>query len=202
MSDSRIAISRLSKEAKMLSQTKIHNVYIKPNPKNIFEWIFVLYGLPQPYEKGIYLGKILFPLKYPFKPPDIVFMTPNGRFEINKKICLSFTSYHPESWSNWSIEGILVGLVSFMLQNDPTTGAVMTSSRTKRRLAFESLAYNLRQPLFVENFKDKYSELNITADDIELRQQKLKASEVQSYSIVLAVLITIILLLALTRFLF
>lgn len=52
-----------------------------------------------------YVGQILFPTNFPFKPPDIIFITPNGRFQLNKKICLSFTGYHPESWSNWSIEG-------------------------------------------------------------------------------------------------
>lgn len=32
-------------------------------------------------------------------PPDIYFMTENGRYQTNKKICLNITSYHKESWS-------------------------------------------------------------------------------------------------------
>jgi ubiquitin-conjugating enzyme E2 J1 len=40
----------------------------------------------------------LLPLDYPFKPPNIVFLTPNGRFEAGKKICLSISAYHPEEW--------------------------------------------------------------------------------------------------------
>jgi len=33
------------------------------------------------------------------QPPDIKMMTPNGRFEVGKKICTTFTSFHKESWS-------------------------------------------------------------------------------------------------------
>ena len=64
------------------------------------------------------MGKIFFPPDYPFKPPDIIFVTPNGRFKTNKKICMSFTSYHPESWSNQSIESMLMGLISFFVTDN------------------------------------------------------------------------------------
>lgn len=35
------------------------------------------------------------PSEYPFKPPEVYMLTPSGRFEINKKICLSISSFHP-----------------------------------------------------------------------------------------------------------
>ena len=38
----------------------------------------------------------MLPSGYPFKPPNIYFLNENGRFEIRKKICLSFSAYHPE----------------------------------------------------------------------------------------------------------
>jgi hypothetical protein len=42
-------------------------------------------------------------------------MTPNGRFELNKKICLSITGYHPEYWlPAWGIRTVLLGLLGFM----------------------------------------------------------------------------------------
>ena len=32
-----------------------------------------------------------------------LFLQPNGRFELNKKICLSISAYHPEYWRpSWS----------------------------------------------------------------------------------------------------
>lgn len=66
---------------------------------DLFEWHFTLKG-PQnsDYSEGLYHGRILFPSNYPFAPPSISFLTPNGRWEIDKKICLSVTGYHPEMW--------------------------------------------------------------------------------------------------------
>jgi ubiquitin-protein ligase len=44
-----------------------------------------------PFEGGVYHGKIKFPEEYPFKPPGISMITPNGRFATNKKICMSMS---------------------------------------------------------------------------------------------------------------
>lgn len=46
-------------------------------------------------------------------PPNIIFMTPNGRYDINVKICLSITSYHPEEWNpTWTVRTMLEGIIS------------------------------------------------------------------------------------------
>lgn len=37
----------------------------------------------------------VFPPTYPFAPPSILLLTPNGRFEVNTRLCLSFTDFHP-----------------------------------------------------------------------------------------------------------
>jgi ubiquitin-conjugating enzyme E2 J1 len=47
---------------------------------------------------GVYHGRIVLPSDYPFKPPGIMMLTPNGRFETHKKICLSASDFHPELW--------------------------------------------------------------------------------------------------------
>lgn len=50
-------------------------------------------------------GRILLPTEYPMKPPSIILLTPNGRFEVGKKICLTISAHHPESWQpSWSSE--------------------------------------------------------------------------------------------------
>jgi hypothetical protein len=41
------------------------------------------------------LLRMQLPSEYPFKPPEVYMLTPSGRFEINKKICLSISSFHP-----------------------------------------------------------------------------------------------------------
>ena len=81
------------------------------------------------------------------KPPSLVFITPNGRFKPGEKICLSFTNYHPESWSiAWSIEKMLLATISFMNTNEHSTGTLITSDSTKRYYAKLSLIYNLKNP--------------------------------------------------------
>jgi len=61
----------------------------------------------------------LLPQEYPFKPPNIVLLTPNGRFEVGKKICLSISAHHPETWQpSWSIRTALTALIGFF----PTPG--------------------------------------------------------------------------------
>ena len=41
-------------------------------------------------------GKVIFPPQYPYKPPSILMLTPNGRFATNTKLCLSMSDFHPE----------------------------------------------------------------------------------------------------------
>lgn len=44
---------------------------------------FVLAGLPDtPYDGGIYYGHLSVPTVYPFAPPSICIVTPNGRFKV------------------------------------------------------------------------------------------------------------------------
>jgi ubiquitin-conjugating enzyme E2 J1 len=43
---------------------------------NIFEWHFTIRGPRETeFEGGVYHGRILLPAEYPYKPPDIVFLT-------------------------------------------------------------------------------------------------------------------------------
>lgn len=91
---------RLLKEYAEL-QAEPHTFYAAwpASDDNIFEWHFTIRG-PEgtSFEEGAYHGRILLPPEYPFKPPSIIFLTPNGRFEVGKKICLSVTGHHPEFW--------------------------------------------------------------------------------------------------------
>nr|ODO03840.1 ubiquitin-conjugating enzyme E2 J2 [Cryptococcus depauperatus CBS 7855] len=125
-------------------------IWACPEEKNILDWHFIIRGPPDtPYEGGEYHGLIWFPNDYPFKPPDVKLFTPSGRFEIGHKICMSMTSYHPSTWNAaWSVSTILTGLLSFMLSNEITAGAVKTTDEEKRILAKQSHASNLRNKKF------------------------------------------------------
>ena len=71
-----------------------------PDPDNILNWYFVIFGLDGNFEGGFYLGMIEFAEEYPFKPPKVKMLTPNGRFKEKNYICFSMTHFHPESWSS------------------------------------------------------------------------------------------------------
>ncbi len=69
------------------------------------------------YLGGYYHGKLIFPRDYPFKPPRIMMITPNGRFKTNTRLCLSISDFHPDTWNPaWSVATILTGLLSFMVR--------------------------------------------------------------------------------------
>ena len=111
----KIALSRLRREHKSILQEAIPNVVARPLENNLLVWHFVLHNLPPetPYAGGVYWGKLVFPQEYPLKPPSIFMMTPSGRFEVNTRLCLSMSDFHPESWNpSWRIESILTGLAS------------------------------------------------------------------------------------------
>ena len=118
---------------------------------------FVLHDLPAetPYRGGVYEGKLVFPQEYPLKPPSIYMITASGRFEVNTRLCLSMSDFHPESWNpSWRIESILVGLVSFMLDhNEPrTTGGMHASEAKRRELALASFTFNAQRKEFQQLF--------------------------------------------------
>ena len=76
-----------------------------PVEDNLFDWHFVLRGpAGTPFEGGLYHGRIILPSQYPHKPPEFMFLSPTGRFEVGKKICLSISQHHPELWQpGWDI---------------------------------------------------------------------------------------------------
>lgn len=45
------------------------------------------------YSGGYYHGKLIFPREFPFKPPSIYMITPNGRFKCNTRWDWTFVSW-------------------------------------------------------------------------------------------------------------
>ncbi|KAG2552469.1 hypothetical protein PVAP13_9KG464200 [Panicum virgatum] len=67
-------------------------------------------------------------------------LTPSGRFEIQKKICLSISNYHPEHWQpSWSVRTALVALIAFMPTNPGgALGSLDYKKEDRRALAIKS----------------------------------------------------------------
>ncbi|XP_047269700.1 probable ubiquitin-conjugating enzyme E2 33 [Capsicum annuum] len=135
-------VKHLQKEYRALCKEPVSHIVACPSPNDILEWHYVLEGSEgTPFAGGYYYGKIKFPPEYPFKPPGISMTTPNGRFMTQKKICLSMSDFHPESWNPmWSVSSIL----TFMMDNSPTTGSASTTVAEKEKLAKASLAFNCK----------------------------------------------------------
>ena len=121
--------TQYNRQIEALGKITEDNFIAAPDPNNIFEWYFVIFGLTEPpYVNGYYMGKLKFPKEYPWKPPSIMMVTETGRFSMNQRICLSISDFHPESWNPvWPIKSIIIALISFMTSNQSTVGSKVTS---------------------------------------------------------------------------
>ncbi|EPB79116.1 ubiquitin--protein ligase [Ancylostoma ceylanicum] len=94
------ATARLKKDYAKLLKEPVPFVRAAPLQENILEWHYIIFGAPNtPYEGGVYHGKLVFPNDFPFKPPSIYMITPSGRFQVNTRLCLSISDFHPDTWN-------------------------------------------------------------------------------------------------------
>jgi len=138
------ATKRIQRELKEICQSPSAQWSAGPVADDLFEWQFAVRGPPgTDFEGGIYTGRIALPMNYPLAPPSIMMLTPNGRWEVGKKICLSNTNYHPDLWQPaWGIRTIIEALRShFPFPGDGAIGALDWPGELRRRLAKESLEF-------------------------------------------------------------
>ncbi len=135
-------IKRILKEASELASQPSNDYHAAPLESDLFEWHFTLRGppSPSPYEGGLYHGRIVLPPAYPLKPPSFRFLTPTGRFEVNREICLSISGHHEETWQPaWGIRTALVAIRSFMdSEAKGQLGGMDASEEARRRWATQS----------------------------------------------------------------
>uniref|UniRef100_A0A3P9DBT8 Ubiquitin-conjugating enzyme E2 J1 n=1 Tax=Maylandia zebra TaxID=106582 RepID=A0A3P9DBT8_9CICH len=128
------------KEAAELRDPTEH-YHAQPLEDNLFEWHFSVRGPPDSdFDGGVYHGRIILPPEYPMKPPSIILLTPNGRFEVGKKICLSISGHHPETWQpSWSIRTALIAIIGFMpTKGEGAIGSLDYTPEERRALAKKS----------------------------------------------------------------
>ncbi|KAF7993236.1 hypothetical protein HCN44_006296 [Aphidius gifuensis] len=167
------ATARLKQDYMRLKKDPVPYVVAEPVPSNILEWHYVVQGPEKtPYEGGFYHGKLHFPREFPFQPPSIYMTTPNGRFKVNTRLCLSISDFHPDTWNPaWSVSTILTGLLSFMIEKSPTLGSINTTDFEKKQWAYQSLEFNLKDKLFCELFPDTVAEIHT---ELERRKEAEK----------------------------
>ncbi|WVQ74911.1 hypothetical protein IAR50_004519 [Cryptococcus sp. DSM 104548] len=137
------AVKRIMQEAQELASADVDEdgFTAAPVEDDIFEWHCTMRGVEDSeYEGGLYHFRIVLPPSYPMSAPDIILLTPNGRFELGKKICIDgLTSFHAGSWQPaWGVRTAIVGLRSFWMQSGEAlsgVGALDYSKDERKRLA-------------------------------------------------------------------
>ena len=207
---------RLQREAKMAvkeyeTQIKKHgkitdNFICLPDPENVYVWWYIVFGLtdPKQYTGGFYIGKVECKDTYPATAPNITIYTDNGKYRTHKQqpdgICLSISDFHQESWNPaWKVTQIVLGLVSFWLDDEYTYGSVeqydldqlkmdLTHEEHSTRFAMLSrdhvLAHEKYQQIFApyasaigidkEQSYPAWDAIKLKVDGLEERKQKEK----------------------------
>lgn len=110
-----ITAKRIARDMKLFNDDNHKNIEIYPDTNNILEIYFILKGQDDTiYENGEYLCKLVHSPDYPLKAPDYYVYTPNGRFEVDRKICLSNSAFHQKDWAPgaWNLLSLLNGFFS------------------------------------------------------------------------------------------
>ncbi|OBW63718.1 MAG: DNA-directed RNA polymerase [Aureobasidium pullulans] len=139
-------IKRILKEAAEITTNPTPDFHAAPLEENLFEWHFTIRGppSPSPFANGIYHGRIILPPAYPLRPPSFRFLTPSGRFEPNREICLSISGHHEETWQPaWGIRTALVAIRSFMdTDAGGQVGGMSAPDNMRKQLAEKSREYS------------------------------------------------------------
>jgi ubiquitin-conjugating enzyme E2 J1 len=138
------SLRRIQADIRELAHHPSDRYSASPLEHDMFEWHFTIAGpIDSEFAGGKYHGRILLPPDYPFKPPNIIFLTKSGRFETQTKVCLSFSAFHPELWQPaWGIRLILEALIAFL--PTPADGAIGSLNYTiveRQSLAKQSVDY-------------------------------------------------------------
>lgn len=158
---------RLRKEIQLYKKDNFSfsNLILKPIDNNLCIWYAVIHDLKDTeYAGGVYLMKIMVPDKYPLSPPDIMMLTPSGRFDINKKLCTSFTGYHKDLYSaSWNISSMCCGFISFLTDNfdhaeSKGIGGISSTPEYKKQIAKESRNYIKNNKVVFDIFETYFKE--------------------------------------------
>lgn len=136
------AVKRILQEHRQLLDDPSEDFRAEPLETDIFEWHVTVRGVAgSEYEGGIYHLRVVLPAQYPMRAPDIMLLTPSGRFQTNTKVCIDgLTSFHESSWRPaWGVKTAVVGLRSFWCQRgveaESGIGGMTASVDERKRLA-------------------------------------------------------------------
>lgn len=144
---SSITSRRILQEAKEIANNPTEAFWAAPTEESIFEWHFVIRGAKgTDFEDGRFHGRILLPPNYPLRPPAFKFSHVNGRFEVNREICLSISRFHESSWSAaWGIRTAILALIAFMpTKAEGAIGGIDMQVNARKEICRDSSSYVCR----------------------------------------------------------
>ena len=109
---------------------------------------------------GEYLVRVVAPDDFPMNPPSFYFMTPNGVYDVEKKVCISIGEYHKDQYrASLGMAGFASQLCSGLI-GWRTLGSginlIETTVKEKKKLAQESVEYNSQHAELVAMIKSCY----------------------------------------------
>lgn len=174
----RTSMKRIMSDLREVRESKSPMYTALCSDEDCRQWFFTIRGPPDSdFEGGIYHGRIILPADYPFKPPHIILLTQSGRFQINMKICLSFSAYHPEEWQPaWGIRTILEAIVSFLPSpGGGAVGALDWSSKERKRAALASRVKPWTRPCLPVFYQDHLKEWSQSHPEPASKEEARKA---------------------------
>ncbi len=161
-----IQTKRFFNESKLIREQPLGYITSYQSKNNPLIWYFLIVGqVGSDYEGGHFIGILEHSQDYPNKGPMYSMITPNGRFEPNRKICTSNSSFHPESWSNtWNIHTILIAFYSlFREDRDSGLGHIRMARDERMVLSRNSIEFNQANHADIYNSFD-FSVLSFDVD--------------------------------------
>lgn len=185
---------RLRGDIAIIQKDPIPGINILFDETNILVWYFLVIGRQDShYAGGEYIGKITFDERYPYTPPEFYMETPNGRFLVSKKICLSNSKFHMSEWKpTWTIHSIINAFVSVMYEDtDKGVSHIKMSQEERKKLASQSREWNVKHlPKVYEQLSINYlgksdaktkSDVKTKTEEEPKKTPKMDMSEISNF---------------------
>jgi ubiquitin-protein ligase len=150
---------RIKKEIEKYSKENFAfpNLKLAFDESNVMLWYGLINGLEDTiYDKGEYLFKIILNPEYPLKAIDFIFITPSGRFDIGKKICTTFSQFHPGDFrAAWNILSLSQAIISLLLEDGIEyrgIGYIDLGEDKRKELAIKSKEFNNENEIYNKYF--------------------------------------------------
>ena len=152
---STLKIKRLTAEYRKIVATPIDTcVDVRVNQDNLGVWYFLFR-----VDDGEFVFKIKHADNYPFGPPDLSVLTPNGVIDVGCLICTTFSSYHKDQWDpSMTTEKMIIGLMSYYhsAKDGEMTGVGVNVQPEAARKVFAEASANYNRTKLVKEVRDLF----------------------------------------------